>query len=437
MRKWLIGLLAFSMIVSTRIPCRAGEVLTLKAAIQEALKSNPTVQAYQKRLALAGLKIKIARTVRWGELKGGAGLHKSEDDLVATPMTPRRMRTGIQFDDTRWGFDLTYRLPIYLGGKIPLSIDISRLNEISVQLALKRLRAVIRHNVTEVYHAILALNGEEKAVLENLKSLRSVLKHTELAISQGKFPPVDRYKIQYSIQRWTAEEDRIIDQREALKIALQTLMGRENVDADVTLAPISLPENVTPLVESVTELYKRAMVTRSDLAALENQVKVAKKEVGIAKADRLPAIYATGVMQTYDGDDISGTEEWDVGVRLELPIFDAGRRRTQVEAARVKVLEERMRVFELRQKIIKEVGEAVKRVRTTEALIKSYRSQVKLGKEVDRVETLKYENGAGDIDDMLRAKAELAYSNSQLAASMYQWLTARSYLNLVLEEEVK
>ena len=437
MRKWLIGLLAFSMILVPRIPCWAGNVLTLETAIQEALKTNPSVQVYQKRLALAGLKIKIARTIRWGELTGGAALNKSEDALIATPMTPRRMRTGIQFDDTRWGFDLTYRLPIYLGGKIPLSIDISRLNEISTRLALKRLRAVIRHNVTEVYHAILALNGEEKAVLENLKSLRSVLKHTELAISQGKFPPVDRYKIEYYIQQWTAEEDRIVDQREALKIALQTLMGRENVDADITLAPISLPRKVTPLVERVTDLYKRALVTRSDLAALENQVKVARKEVGVARADRLPSIYATGVMQTYDGDDISGTEEWDVGIRLELPIFDAGRRRTQVEAARVKVLEERMRVFELRQKIIKEVGEAVKRVRTTEALIKSYRSQVSLGREVDRVETLKYENGAGDIDDMLQAKARLAYSNSQLAASMYQWLTARSYLNLVLEEEVK
>ncbi len=437
MRKWLIGLLAFSIVLVPHVSCWANNVLTLEAAIQEALKNNASIQTYQKRLSIAGLKIRIARTIRWGELNGGAALHRSEDDLIASPMTPRRARTGIQFDNTRWGFDLTYRLPIYLGGKIPLSIDISRLNEISTQLAMKRLRAVIRHNVTELYHAILALNGEEKAVLENLKSLHSVLKHTVLGISQGKFPPVDRYKIEYSIQRWKAEEVRIVDQREALKIALQTLMGRENVDVNLSLAPIKIPKEVTPLIESVTDLYKRALLTRSDLAALENQVEVARKEVGIAKADRLPSIFATGVMQTYDGDDISGTEEWDVGIQLELPIFDAGRRRTRVEAARVKVLEERMRVFELRQRIIKEVGEAVKRVRTTEALVRSYRSQVSLGREVDRVETLKYENGAGDIDDMLRAKARLAYSNSQLAESMYQWLTARSYLNLVIEEEVR
>ncbi len=420
------------------IPCFATPpLLTLHAAIQRALANNPSVQVYEKRLALAGLNIKVARTVRWGELTGGAALHHSEDDLIATPMTPYRMRHGIPFDDTRWGFDLTYRLPIYLGGKIPLSIDISRLNEISAKLALRRLKAIIRHNVTEVYHAILALNGEEKAVDENLKSLRSVLKHTELAISQGKFPPVDKLKIEYSIQRWRAEKDQIVDQREALKIALQTLMGRKDVRSDVSLAPIQLPKTVTPLAETVTDLYKRALSTRSDLAALENRVKMAEKEVGLAKADRRPAVFAVGTMQTYDGDDISGTEEWDVGLRLELPIFDAGRRRTKVEAAKVKVLETRMRVYELRQKIIKEVGEAVKRVRTAEALIKSYRSQIDLGKEVDRVETLKYENGAGDIDDMLRAKARLAYSNSQLVASVFQWLTARSYLNMVLEEEVK
>ena len=195
MKSWLIVFLAFSMVLTLRFPCRASNLLALQTAIQEALKNNPSVQAYERRLARAGLNVKIARTVRWGELTGGAAIHKSEDDLVATPMTPRRMRTGIQFDNTRWGLNLTYKLPIYLGGKIPLSTDISRLNEISTSLALKRLKAIIRHNVTEVFHAILALNGEEKAVLENLKSLHSVLKHTELAIAQGKFPPVDRYKI--------------------------------------------------------------------------------------------------------------------------------------------------------------------------------------------------------------------------------------------------
>jgi outer membrane protein TolC len=191
------------------------------------------------------------------------------------------------------------------------------------------------------------------------------------------------------------------------------------------------------LVEGVKTLYTRALQTRSDLAALENRVKITGKGVGLARAERLPSIFAVGAMQTYDGNDISGTEEWNVGLRLELPLFDAGRRRAQVEAAKVKVLEERLHVFELRQKIVKEVGDAVKRVKTAEALAKSFLSRVDLGKEVDRVETLKYEKGAGDIDDMLRAKADLAYSNSQFVASVYQWLTARSYLNLVLEEKVK
>ena len=205
--------------LSCSFPCLAGGPLTLPAAIQKALKGNPSVQVYEKRLALAGLNIKIAKTAHWGELTGGATLDKSEDALIATPMTPRRMREGIQFDDTRWGFNLMYKLPIYLGGKIPLSIDISRLNEISTRLALKRLKAIIRHNVTELYYAILALDGEETAVKETLKALHSVLEHTEFSIAQGKIPPVDKYKINYSIQRWQAEADKITNQREALKIA--------------------------------------------------------------------------------------------------------------------------------------------------------------------------------------------------------------------------
>jgi outer membrane protein TolC len=436
MKRWNVGVVILFIFFFVPLGW-SSEPLTLQTAIQKALKNNPTVQAYEKRLAVAGLKIKIAKAARWGELTGGATFDQSEDDLIATPMTPRRMREGIQFDDTRWGFDLTYKLPIYLGGKIPISVDISRLNEVSAQCSIKRLRAIIRHNVTEVYHAILALNGEEKAVKENLKSLNTLLKHTELGIKHGKFPPIDRYKIIYSIRSWQAEEDRIVNQRESLKIALQTLMGIQSIDTKVPLGPIVLPQRVMPLTVDIKTLYSHALQTRSDLAALKNRVKVASKEVGLAKAERLPSIFAVGYMRTYDGSDISGTEEWNVGLHLELPLFDAGRRRAKVEAANVRVLEEKMHVFELRQKIIKEIGEAVKKVNTAEALVKSFRSRVDLSREVDRVETLKYENGAGDIDDMLRAKADLAYSNSKLVASIYQWLTARSYLNLVLEEEVK
>ena len=418
-------------------PAWPSEPLTLQTAIKQALKKNPSVQAYEKRLAQAGMEIKVAKAVRWGELTGGASFDQSEDQLIAAPMTPKRVREGIKFDDTRWGFNLTYKLPIYLGGKIPVSIDISRLYEISTQLALKRLREIIRHNVTEIYYAILALNGEEKAVKENLKALRSLLKHTQLGIKHGKFPPIDRYKIDYSIQTWVAQEESIVNEREALKVALQTLMGTQTPTSDLSLVPVELPPETRPLTGDFKSLYVRALQKRSDLAALENRVEIASKEVRLVEAERLPSIYAVGSMNTYDGDDIGGTEEWNVGLRLEVPLFDAGRRRTKVEAANVKVLEEKMHVFELRQKIVKEVGEALKRVRTAEALVKSYRARVNLGKEVDRVETLKYEHGAGDIDDMLRAKADLAYSNSKLVASIYQWLTARSYLSLVLEEEVK
>jgi len=437
MKRWVMGLFVILTLLTFSSPCLSGSQLTLQEAIRVALQNNPSVQAYEKRLQRAGLNIKIAKTVRWGELTGGAAIDRSEDDLMVSPMTPQKMREGIDFEKTRWGGNLTYKLPIYLGGKIPLSIDISKLNEISTRLALKRLRAIVRHNVTELFHAILALGGEEKAVDENLKALHSVLRHTELSIAQGKVPPVDRYKIMYSIRRWEAQKDRIADQMEALKIALQTLMGVKAVGTDVSLNPIEPPGKVFPLTEDIKTLYERALQARSDLAALKEQVKIASKRIGIARAERLPSIFAVGGFQTYDAPDTSGTEEWDISLRMEIPIFDAGRRRTKVEAANVKLLEERMHRFELRQKIIKEVGDAVNRVKTAESQVKSFKARVKLEKEVDRVETLKYEKGAGDIDDMLRAKAEFAYSNSQFVASLYQWLTAKSYLNLVVEEEVK
>ena len=437
MKKWirLFGAFLFFFCL-TPLSWSAGQI-TLKEAIEETLHNNPSVRAYEERVARANLNIKIAKTYYWGELMGNAGVYRSEDRLMVSPMTPHQMREGIEFEKTRFGYGVACKLPIYLGGKIPLSVDISRLSEASAGLALKRLQSVIRHRVTELYHNILSLEGEEKAVDENIRALKVLLKHTELAIRHGKKPPIDRYKIDYSLKRWQAIKDKIVNQRVSMIVALQTLMGRGVVDSNMSLTPVEIPKKLRPLQQDIQKLYTLALERRSDLQAAMKKVEIAKKKVGLAHAERMPSIFAVGSFQTYDAPHVSFEEEWDASLQLRIPLFDAGRRKMKVEAAKVGVLEERMHVFELQQAIIKEVGDAIAKVRTTESLVESYESRVQLEKEVDRVETLKYEKGAGDIDDMLRAKAELAYSKSKWVESMFQWLNARSYLSLVIEEDVK
>jgi len=414
--------------------------LSLKSAVHEAIENNPTLRVYKQRLSQASLTVQEAETIRWGELTGGAAIHRTEDHLMVAPirgpMTPRTME-DMEFDKTRWGFDVTYKIPLYLGGKIPLSIDISRLNRVSTSLALERLNSVVRHNITRLYYAILALNGEEEAIEENLKALHRVLKHTELSIKEGKLPPLNRYKIDFSIRQWEAERDRIVNERAALFVALQTLMGRKDMAVDFQLKSVMIPRRSDLFIGNAGELYAKALNNRSDLKAMKKRVMIAKKKIGLAKSERLPSIFAVGAFQTYDGPTAAFEEEWDVSLRLSIPIFDAGRRRIQVSRANAGYLEEEERLFALRQKVIKEVGEAISHVKTAEALTESFKTQVMLGREVDRVETLKYEKGAGDTDDMLRAKASLAYANSQWVASIYKWLTARSYLAMVVEEEMK
>ncbi len=436
--KWWRIFLAALFCMGCQVPSGwSSETLTLKRAIEETLSHNPSVRVYEARVARANLNIRIAKTTYWGELIGNAAVHRSEDRLRVSPMTPKQMRGGIAFEKTRFGYGVTYELPLYLGGKIPLSVDISRLSKASASLALKRLQVVIRHRVTELYHNILSLNGEEKAVSETIRALKVLLKHTELAIHHGKKPRVDRYKIDYSLKRWEAVKDTLVNQKSSMIVALQTLMGRENVDPSLSLVSVKIPEKVRPLRHNIQELYTIALERRSDLLAEKKRVSIAEKKEGLAHAERMPSIVAVGSFQTYDAPHVNFEEEWDASLQLKIPLFDAGRRKMKVEAAKVGVLEEKMRLFELQQRIIKEVGDAIAKVRTAASLVRSYTSRVRLEKEVDRVETLKYENGAGDIDDMLRAKAELAYSKSKWVESVFQWLNARSYLRLVVEEEIE
>jgi multidrug efflux system outer membrane protein len=170
-----------------------------------------------------------------------------------------------------------------------------------------------------------------------------------------------------------------------------------------------------PAAFTVDALPVAVLAQRPDLAAAEREVRAASSEVGAARADRYPRLSLTGsitrVELRSDGATTRGNNT-SFGPAVSLPLFDAGRRAANVDAALARYEEARARWIQRAREAVREVETALVRLdaaerREADALQAAQGFRVFLDAEQARVDV-----GAGSLLDL-----ESARRNALVAAA--------------------
>ncbi len=108
-----------------------------------------------------------------------------------------------------------------------------------------------------------------------------------------------------------------------------------------------------------------ALAQRPDVASAERELAAASAEIGAAEADRYPRITLTGSIG-YGITSFGGTEDrgrtWSYGPSISLPIFDAGRRAANVDAAKARYAQALATYKGRTARAIREVEESLVRI---------------------------------------------------------------------------
>ena len=133
------------------------------------------------------------------------------------------------------------------------------------------------------------------------------------------------------------------------RATLQQALCDIDVKALVALSAIDEPALRTRLAATrpapapalgLPMLPAQVLAQRPDVFAAEQEVAAASADVGSALADRYPRLSlsgAVGIGHFRGNGESAKTDTWTIGpLALSLPIFDAGRRRANADAARVR-----------------------------------------------------------------------------------------------------
>lgn len=108
-----------------------------------------------------------------------------------------------------------------------------------------------------------------------------------------------------------------------------------------------------------------ALAQRPDVASAERELAAASAEIGVAEADRYPKITLTGSIG-YGISSFGGAEDrgrtWSYGPAISLPIFDAGRRAANVDAAKARYAEALANYKGRTARAVREVEESLVRI---------------------------------------------------------------------------
>lgn len=207
----------------------------------------------------------------------------------------------------------------------------------SAQAGWHDARVSVAAETANQYFSLRACQQLLDVAQQDAASRADTARLTELSAGAGFESPAN-----LALARASAAEgsSRYLSQRATCDVnvkALVALTAMPEPELRQRLASGAANANLVGASSGVTALPAQTLAQRPDVFTAEREVAAASAEVGGARAQRYPRLTlsgAVGIANFRSGGENTKTDTWTIGpLAVSVPIFDAGRRRANVDAA--------------------------------------------------------------------------------------------------------
>ncbi|MDM0044160.1 efflux transporter outer membrane subunit [Variovorax dokdonensis] len=300
--------------------------------ISAAQAESPDIASAAARISEASADRVAAGAAMIPNLNGNLSAQRGNALMQASPgqtLTPMTMlQAGLA---SSWEIDLF--------GGLAASRDAAQAQLEGAQARWHAARVSVAAETANTYFDERACQGQLQVQASDTRSRNETARLTDLAANAGFQAPADAARA-----RATAADgnSRLVQQRTQCALyrkALVALTGLDaaTLDARLDAAPLVPP----PLGEiAVGPLPAQTLAQRPDVFAAERAVAAASASAGAAQARRLPRLTLQGnigITQFRVSGFQQSLDTWTIGpLALDIPIFDAGTRAANAEAARAR-----------------------------------------------------------------------------------------------------
>ncbi len=387
---------------------------TVEEAIRMAMEQNLGFKAQQKDLESARGDLLKAK-------------------VFANPELELQRETDAPFSKEGEGnFSVGLGQTFFVGPKRRYRIGIAELNLGRTQKDIENFQRLLIGEVREAFHTLHLSQERLKLAEELIRINERLVWLTEGRFREGFAPELDVNLARIQLQQARLSRTEIEKDLSVARAGLNLLLGRPAQTALIARGAFADQE----IRLDLSRLKQVAFTQRVDLKGQEVALKIAGKEIDLAKAERLPDVTLsldyTQERSVFSEMDLSDRDRL-VGLKLSvpLPLFD--RKQGEIAQARGRQEKANLELLLLRATIEKEVTSTWSRVQAAQQALQLFgggilplaEGHLKLTQEA-------YEQGQAGILDVMEAQRRFSEIRLGHLEALYEYNLALAELERVV-----
>lgn len=331
---------------------------------------------------------------------------------------------GDNFSSNSYAASLNGRQPLFNRGNTATIAQAERSLESSLaDLDSAEQDLILR--VSQAYFDVLGAQDTLQTTRANKTAIAEQLASAKRNFEVGTATITDTREAQARYDLATAQEIAANNDLVTKRIALDQLVGRNDVEPRQLAVPIALPATASIPVD---QLVSRAVEEHPSVRRAQVAYDVAQLETEKARAQALPTIDAVATVQGGHGTIAANATGYNavgtIGVQLNVPLYTGGAVQNRIRETLV--LEERSRndLEAARRAVIQSTRQASYTVESNAAQVKALEAAEASSQLALEATELGYRVGIRVNVDVLNAQSQLYQTRRDLARARYDLLLA-------------
>jgi outer membrane protein TolC len=394
---------------ATPPPLQLSPRWTLAEAVATALARHPSVGAADAETRAAAARLGLAASVRYPQVGAQGGYTFSESPSSSTGAVIAAKTGLVQGTVTQLLTDF---------GRTGASVSSASALADATAESARSSRVDVAFAAEVAWFNVLRARNVVGVLREAVHQRDSFLKQAQAFYESGLKARIDVVRAEASLLQAQADLTSAELEYKNARLLLLARMGIDGPTEFELADPPAVPERTGDLESWMRE----ADEGHPDLKALRLQVIAAQESVKAAAGASWPTIAASGRYGwTWDDEPPSQPLDrtWAAGLQLTVPIFTGYAIRNQTAEAEARLASATFALEDRRRQVLLLVEQAVQSIASAEERLRVRTKEREAFAENLRLATGRYEEGAGDVIEMIDAQAQMAQAEDNLVGAKF------------------
>lgn len=417
-------LTSFSALFSLGSFAQQADTLLQKLTIEDLFKlatdSNQQIQVARLGVEVAQKRTEVARTARNPVIQASATANYIGDATIYDQNLQNKITVPMPHFGNTFSFQASQL--VFKGGQISNSIAVSNLQQQIASLGFQRNIMDVKLLLAGNYFDLFRLQNQKDVYVRNINLAKLRIGNVEKMYKLGMVTRNDLIRNELLIVNLSTAVQQIDNNISILNQQLDIALG---LPRNVKILPDTSILTREPKVASLQETLEFAFQHQPDLFAAKVGTDIAKKNVSIAKADRLPALslvaanqLARPITNAAPARDMY-SNGWQAGLGISYNISSLYNSRKSISLAKTQLEQQRESEELQAQNLEIAVKSSYIKYQDALQLRRNAEKSLQLAQENFRIVEKKYLNQMAVLTDLLDAtnaklEAELSKEQSQI-----------------------